>query len=261
MSVLQFAKNYVCGYANNNGNNNGGRKLAANICSTSHTNYNDAKKYLESQGYQVEKNCNDDDQDCDREDRGDIWELASNLEEWNRAFDVWKQCQPCKTYDLTNVVAGFNYERSMDGTRYNWTSNAMADGDGGGDDDGEEVFHCHDDAGYDDVNQCMKFATKTKMLTAKWTDIEVAMSQATIEVVPLVKGGSSPAEFFTKTFKNSGYGVTQEQRETTALVFAWLFLIVSAILFGASLFRCKSFKQDADEITEPLMPSEEAVVA
>ncbi len=92
------------------------------------------------------------DEEEHHDERGDLWGLVSQVEKWNRAFDVYKQCQPCKTYDLTNIVAGKNYQKSYDHIRYNWTSAAMWDRDNGEGDEGEE-FRCHDAAGYDNVNQ------------------------------------------------------------------------------------------------------------
>jgi hypothetical protein len=44
--------------------------------------------------------------------------LEDNLQTWNDAFDVYKQCQPCKAYDLTNFVAGRGYQANAAGDRY-----------------------------------------------------------------------------------------------------------------------------------------------
>jgi hypothetical protein len=66
---------------------------------------------------------------------GSISSLVEDLAQWNDAFDVYKQCQPCKAYDLTSIVAGSGYEREREAN----------DDDGG--------FDCYDSAGYDNVNQ------------------------------------------------------------------------------------------------------------
>lgn len=73
------------------------------------------------------------------------------LKTWNDAFDVFKQCQPCKAYMLTTIVAGLGYEANADGNRY-------GDNNGGrrklqDNDDEDSEFRCHDAAGYDSVNQ------------------------------------------------------------------------------------------------------------
>jgi hypothetical protein len=100
-------------------------------CSTAKTNYNDAVKALKSKGIEVNAT------------EATVWELASNLDEWNSAFDVFKQCQPCKAYDLTNIVAGVNYIKNANGTRYD---NQIAGED-------QEVFRCHNVGNYANVNQ------------------------------------------------------------------------------------------------------------
>ncbi len=139
VSTLGVLREMSCG--------NGGDGNA--ICATGLENYNEA--------YQQVYGSNNDERDQHNEGDGSIWAFASNIEKWNRAFDVYKQCQPCVTYDLTNFVAGNNYEANADGLRYEWTSAAMGDGEAA--DDGEDVFQCHDAAGYDNVNQVNKYAT------------------------------------------------------------------------------------------------------
>lgn len=138
-SALGVMRQMICG-------NNGGDGDA--ICAAGEENYYDA--YQQVYGSSNNNNNNNGGGDHQQGARN-MWAFASNMETWNRAFDVYKQCQPCVTYDLTNYVAGNNYEANADGLRYQWTSAAMADGDGA--DDGEDVFQCHDVAGYDNVNQ------------------------------------------------------------------------------------------------------------
>jgi hypothetical protein len=87
----------------------------------------------------------DDDQD---DNYGNIWSLEDNLQTWNDAFDVYKQCQPCKAYDLTNFVAGRGYQANATGDRYDNNKNQDEQ-----DDDEDADFTCNDDAGYDNVNQ------------------------------------------------------------------------------------------------------------
>jgi hypothetical protein len=92
--------------------------------------------------------------------------LVEELDTWNKAFDVFKQCQPCKAYDLTGIVAGMNYEREGNGTtRYEYSDNE---------------FKCHADAEYEEVNQCRTFQRNTKMMTATYQDVVLAEQQGTI---------------------------------------------------------------------------------
>jgi hypothetical protein len=87
--------------------------------------------------------------DVEIEESGDLWGLVSHVDKWNKAFAVFQQCQPCKTYDLTSVVAGIDYQRSDSDDRYNWTSAVT-----GSDENGleGEHFRCSD-ASNDNVNQ------------------------------------------------------------------------------------------------------------
>jgi len=120
-TVLEVTKEMVCSMDN-----------ATHPCSSRHTNYHNALKYANSHNTG----------NSTFDSTGDIWELASSLEEWNFGFDVFKQCQPCKAYDLTTIVAGIDYVRSHDGSRYNYTS-ANAEG---------EVFQCNSNANVNQVS-------------------------------------------------------------------------------------------------------------
>jgi hypothetical protein len=46
--------------------------------------------------------------------------LSQELEEWNDAFDAWKQCQPCKESNLLSIVAGHGTTYNSTGTRQSW---------------------------------------------------------------------------------------------------------------------------------------------
>ena len=72
--------------------------------------------------------------------------FENELLAWNDAFDVFKTCQPCQTYDLTSFVAGRNYVANSDGNRY---MNAK---------DGDNAFNCRQASSngndnYQSVNQ------------------------------------------------------------------------------------------------------------
>jgi hypothetical protein len=71
--------------------------------------------------------------------KASLYELEKTMDKWNHAFDVYKQCQPCKAYDLSNYVAGKGNK---------WARKLDED-----EEDEDEDFDCHDDAGYVDVNQ------------------------------------------------------------------------------------------------------------
>jgi hypothetical protein len=92
----------------------------------------------------------DDDRNENGDATGDIYTLEEDVAQWNDAFDVYKQCQPCKAYDLVSIV-NTDYNRSTYEHRNRDLSDGERNRDLSGDDD--EEFVCHDDAGYNDVNQ------------------------------------------------------------------------------------------------------------
>ncbi|KAG7357356.1 hypothetical protein IV203_002044 [Nitzschia inconspicua] len=109
--------------------------------------------------------------------------LEDSLHRWESAFSEWTYCHPCVAFDIENV----------DGTKY------LANNDDGGnnahDDDGRrlggnyeaqgEIFECYDDAGYTNVNQCMKFSAKTYMQTGTFRDMTLARLQNVMADSPL----------------------------------------------------------------------------
>lgn len=96
---------------------------------------------------------------------GDISDLEQSLSNWNDAFDVYKVCQPCKAYNL-----GYNSD----------LNEGKGDREGGDQENGGDAFDCYDDADYVNVNQCMKFKTKTEMIAADFRDLMLAHEQGNI---------------------------------------------------------------------------------
>jgi hypothetical protein len=122
------------------------------------------KTYVEAYG-EDDENDNDDGDPY----TGNVYELEEYIEKWNDAFDIFKICQPCRAYNL-----GWNTDLTYGEDREGGTDD---DVDYGGN---EGVFTCKDDAGYTNVNQCMKFATHTKMMVANARDMKLAAQQGTI---------------------------------------------------------------------------------
>ena len=87
--------------------------------------------------------------------------VAADIDMWNEAFGIFHYCQPCKAYTLSS-------------------SNNGDDGGGDEDDPNEGYFQCDDDAGYTNVNQCMKFSSQTDMEVASYPDVTLASRQGTI---------------------------------------------------------------------------------
>lgn len=189
------------------------------------------------------------------------WSLSSDLNTWNDAFDVFKQCQPCMTFDLTSVVAGLGYKKNSKGDRYTAIQNLNG---------GQEVFTCQsvqqnsyedlddqaaaeqDDDQFQPINQCMQFRETTQMLTATWKDVELAGAQDTITSIRLTTSSSTLI----------GKGLLEKQSDISALTMGWLLLLISVTLFVFSLYRLKSIKDDVDaELEEPLVPTKNSVSA
>jgi len=220
-----------------------------NLCATNQTNFvNALKAYQKSQGL------------TDNQDTafGDLWGLVSQIEKWNQAFDVYKQCQPCKTSDLTSVVTGKNYQRSDD--RYNWTSAALLDGDEYGMSMEVGDFRCNDATSSSAVNQCMRFRSATRMMTAHWNDVQMAITQGSIAGLTF-PGADSTFHFKNTTFTmqkvNIGKRFSQQDEDFFMFLTAFIVMVVTSLLFGWSLFRYKAIKEEADEmIKEPLIASE-----
>eukprot|EP00804_Cyclotella_cryptica_P002572 CCRYP_010406-RA/>CCRYP_010406-RA protein AED:0.04 eAED:0.04 QI:451/1/1/1/1/1/3/884/508 len=146
--------------------------------------------------------------------------FAESMNRWDSAFDIWRTCHPCVAYDLENT----------DGTKY-YTD----DDDGYYDDGGRrkrklggnykaqgDVFECYDDAGYTNVNQCMKFSAKTVMKTATFRDLSLGMHQGTLAENPL-----------------SGYFDASQQYRVHTLgnVATYLFLVATSAAFILSVLN------------------------
>jgi len=118
--------------------------------------------------------------------------LSDSMDRWHSAFDVWHTCHPCVAYDITNLD-GTKYTYDDDGYYYNGYYNNYYNNrknrrrrELGGEYSAEgDVFECYDDAGYTNVNQCMKFSAKTVMKTATFRDLSLGRTQATLVEYPL----------------------------------------------------------------------------
>ncbi|VEU40007.1 unnamed protein product [Pseudo-nitzschia multistriata] len=111
--------------------------------------------------------------------------LSESLDRWNSAFDVWHTCHPCVAHDLENIYGdtytddGYNYNGNYN---YGYRRRRKLGGEYSAQGD---IFECYDDAGYTNVNQCMKFSAKTVMKTATFRDLSLARTQTTLVEYPL----------------------------------------------------------------------------
>jgi hypothetical protein len=190
-----------------------------------------------------------------KENSGNVASLAASLSTWNDAFDVYKVCQPCKAYNL-------GYNSNANGERQ------------GGDADAGYTFDCYDDANYVNVNQCMKFKTKTEMLAADFRDIMLAHQQGTIVEFELMGsvygygGYRTNAGALTTEFKMASKGGTlatiyssQRPALKTLLFFGGsiLFLLVALVMFCRA--RVNRRRNATSDMNAPLVASPQAVAA
>jgi hypothetical protein len=89
---------------------------------------------------------------------------GSTLQQWNNGLEAFKVCQPCKAYNIRNTkTSSSSYGSYSD----------SSDPNGG-------YFQCNDDAGYTNVNQCMKFRSHAKLEVCTWEDLVTATNQGGI---------------------------------------------------------------------------------
>jgi hypothetical protein len=103
----------------------------------------------------------------------DVYELTGGsydqdyLDAWNAALSIYTICQPCVAYTpgwMSKYQGGNNQDRRLD------------------DESGD--FQCNDDAGYTNVNQCMKFNTQTEMVPISDYDLMKASVQGGLTNIP-----------------------------------------------------------------------------
>ena len=108
------------------------------------------------------------------------------IDEWNTGMEVYKVCQPCRTYNLN---AGYtNYDDMFTDDDYESGEQWGNPDDDEYSDANEGYFWCSDDAGYTNVNQCMKFRTHAELEVATWEDLVLATNQGGI--LPVNIGGT-----------------------------------------------------------------------
>lgn len=110
--------------------------------------------------------------------------LSDSLDRWHSAFDVWHTCHPCVAYDIENL-GGSKYTDDDDYNNYYYNDDGGRRKLGGEYNAQGDVFECYDDAGYTNVNQCMKFSAKTVMKTATFRDLSLGRTQQTLVEYPL----------------------------------------------------------------------------
>jgi len=104
---------------------------------------------------------------------------GSYLQQWNDALEVYKVCQPCRAYNINNQYSTWSYS-SSNGYYAQANDDDHSGDDVDADDPNEGFFQCNDDAGYTNVNQCMKFRSHADLEVATWEDLVTATNQGGI---------------------------------------------------------------------------------
>jgi len=127
--------------------------------------YTDARCSVDYTGdeYNVEELLANDDGD------GLSW---SNLQYWNKAMEIYRVCQPCRSYALNQNYGGERRENRQRSRQLE-------------DDPNNGLFQCDDAAGYTNVNQCMKFRSKTDMRYASLNEVMEAVQQGGVTSVTI----------------------------------------------------------------------------
>jgi hypothetical protein len=198
----------------------------------------------------LDTNTTYDDDDGGSGGEGSAYDLVEELQAWNEAFGIFKTCLPCKTFDMNSLRIGYHDQKSGNNSlRYGfWEGDD--DDDGGG--SGDEYFNdgglrCRDDAGYQNVNQCMKFATQTRIIPADLNDVILAENQGTVTGVQVGE---------------TQYGLFEENQRGRGVFMAILnytFLIGSAVLLVWSIngyFKARQNLKSSEYFLEPLVPSQ-----
>jgi hypothetical protein len=133
---------------------------------------------------------------------------GSGLKKWNDGLEAFKVCQPCKAYNLKNTYASSNYYGS-----YSDSS-----------DPNQGYFQCYDDAGYTNVNQCMKFRTHAQLEVCTWEDLVTATNQGGIlqvKVGDTIFGSermtSEEYQYLMKSQQESNLKASKAEAQTMAM--------------------------------------------
>ena len=165
---------------------------------------------------------------------GDLLSLVSSMDYWNDAMSFWKQCNPCRTYNIGNGQDAHEYEAYDDDDAYG-EDNAHDDENANGNDRGRRLqegkddrYTCNDDANYTNVNQCMKFYAKADMQVATFRNLELASSQGTIVLVDLNTGQTIGSDIAIRAY----FGLKQSRYPGFSLI---AFFAVTLAVFVLSI--------------------------
>jgi len=147
---------------------------------------------------------------------GDNYGLNETIALYNDAFGIFKVCQPCVAYDLENG------------------------------------FECDDEAGYTNVNQCMKFSSKCERKTASIADVALAAQQRSTVNFQLM------GNYLINSAENSYQNEVINVNDLGVPYVGITFLMSSMAIFGYGLFtffKVRKALASKTSFKEPLVPN------
>jgi len=164
----------------------------------------------------------------------------STIDEWNTHFGAYKICQPCVAHSLAYMDGAPSGRRELKEDNNN-----------------NEIFQCYDQAGYTNCNQCMKFKTKTEMMTATMEDVQMASAQKTTTWIPSTTSLNIAAVTYTTSSFSPAFGSSSN---VGASVFFFFFSLLA--LGGGLVMFFTTFSDRFGSIStfkEPLVSGKDAV--
>lgn len=191
---------------------------------------------------------------------GGVLSLAQNIQTWNDGIALWKQCHPCRTYNIGNGqyanaadddAADEDAANDDGGRRYHRRASGDEDGDGYND-----PFYCDDDAGYLNVNQCMKFYAKASLGVATFRNMALASGQGSIVEVDLETG-----ETFGSKKTVNAYFSLNSSREPSKFLIGLFYASLAFFVIGAAffIFAWRTKDKRGGSLEHPLVESKGVV--
>jgi len=166
----------------------------------------------------------------DNQQQSDL-SLSEAMSMWDEYFSIYKICQPCVAHDLDNVGYNGGDKGSAYGTYTYGNDDYYSYYNKGAD------FDCYDDAGYTNVNQCMKFMAKTYMETATYRDLALAKTQNTFVDNPV-------HSYYSYTSISESSKPTAKVERAKGVFITCCFFIISSIVLAFGMYSISKVRKE-----------------
>lgn len=173
---------------------------------------------------------------------GDDLLTLEYLDYWNDAMEIYRVCQPCRAYALNQGYGG-NGRRQLKkkfADKYAENKRRLEDND-----PNNGNWQCDDAAGYTNVNQCMKFRTKTDMYYATTEEVMEASFQGGVTTVTM--DGRTYGEY------RAGASVEEQEPDWPLLWGSIAFMIFGFGALGISYYYTRDKENSRKSLKQPLM--------